>query len=84
MTEAEFPIPVFMTGNNRDWTKTDGTAVVQENGQILITLHDQTSADMLVDMDREKILLQLAFDYRQSDYMINKINEQHRGTRTRN
>jgi hypothetical protein len=36
--DIDIEIPVFLPGNNRDWTKVDGRARIIADGRILIAL----------------------------------------------
>lgn len=73
MPRAEIELPIFLPGNNRDWTKADGLATITNDGEIHIRLRDPQAASMLVEMAQERIPLQVAFDYRASDEALEKI-----------
>lgn len=64
--DIDIEIPVFLPGNNRDWTKVDGRARIIADGRILIALKPE-DAVRLIEMARAGLLYQCAFDYRIND-----------------
>lgn len=83
MPRAEMVLPVFLPGKDRDWVQVQGRATIDADGDVLVKLNDPKDADMLVEMAQERILLQVSFDYRQSDAVLERIHER-RGTNARN
>lgn len=78
MGDSTVQLPVFLPGNNRDWVMVDGVATITEEGEINVKLHDPEKAQQLVEMFKERILLQISFDYRMADEVLEKILSQNR------
>ncbi len=75
-SRAIIDLPVHMPGNNRNWETVAGVAKVTADGSVRVTFSDPKSSDALVHMAEERILLQLSFDYRQSEDHLKKVNTQ--------
>ena len=67
-------IPVFLPGNNRNWTRVDGVMRIYPGGTMTVHLKDEEQARELARMAEEGILLQVSFDYRMAAQTIDKIN----------
>lgn len=68
------PLPVFLPGNNRNWEQVDGHLVIYKNSMRLRVSEGHQEA--LVDMAKNNVLLQVAFDYRLGLDEMRKINSQ--------
>lgn len=78
MAEIKAQLPVYLPGNDRDWTKVQGLATVTDEGEINIKLRDKNYAIDLANMFKKGILIQLAFDYQMNDAMIEHIQNRHK------
>ena len=78
MAQTYVQLPVFLPGNDRDWTKHDGVATITDDGEIRVKLFDKRAAIDLGQMAKKNILLQLAFDYRMDETMIEHINNRYK------
>lgn len=70
-------LPVFLPGNNRDWTEVQGRAVISSKGEIIIKLVREEDTQRLIKQAQEGILWQLSLDYKMPVEMIKQINTQH-------
>lgn len=57
------PIPVFLPGNNRDWSEVAGVATISEDGEIVIKLHSKEAAQHLIKLSLDKVIYAVSFDY---------------------
>jgi hypothetical protein len=58
-------IDVYLPGRNKDFTRHDGVAIVKDNGEIHITLREPSAAKRLVDLKNNRVLVDLAFSYKE-------------------
>lgn len=70
---VETQIPVFLPGSNRDWTQVQGLAEISSEGIITIRMAKKEDAERLVDLAKEGILFQCAFDYRMKPEKLEEI-----------
>ncbi len=74
---ALLKLPVFLPGNNRNWTQVDGVARITDRGVLTVELSEE-NAKRLVNLAEKGILLQVSFDYKMPVETIDKINAQNR------
>lgn len=70
-------LPVFLPGNNRDWTKVDGVLNLTDDGEMAIRLRDNAHVGDLLAMAEANVLLQVSFDYRANDEALSRIHARH-------
>lgn len=56
-------IPVFLPGNQRDFTEIKGVATISETGEVSIILQRPEHAKGLADLAKEGRIIALSFDY---------------------
>lgn len=71
-------LPVFLPGNDRDWREVKGSAHIDPEGKIVITLFNKEDAEALAEMSRNGILWQVGFDYRWPIEKIMEVNNQYK------
>lgn len=76
MSNVEMNLPVFLPGNNRDWSEVKAVARIDGSGEIHIRLMNPADGQRLVQMAADGILYQCSFDYRMPQEMLDKINNQ--------
>jgi len=67
-------LPAYLPGQNRDWIQVKARAKIFSDDHIEIKILDEMAAADLIAMAENNVLLQLSFDYRMSDDIIDKIN----------
>ena len=62
--KAIMTVPAFVPGNNRNFERVDGKAVFLDNGDVHFKFFQPESSEAMVDMAKNNIPFQVAFDYR--------------------
>lgn len=74
--EVVMELPVFLPGNNRDWTQVAGRAHITSDGLIVVHLKPEDT-ERLIKLARDGILYQCAFDYRMTSETVDQMNTQY-------